>query len=116
MYIIVVRTWPANINKKFLIAKKTPAIDPLSTPSKKAIQKIAEATGDLIGNNIPDRINGNASQSASDGTSESTNTAQTDEPSVGVSTGMPKERYKLPEIWQQIIDKELKLLKTDIQI
>ena len=32
------------------------AIDSLKTPSKRAIQKTAEATGDFVGNKIANRI------------------------------------------------------------
>ena len=39
--------------KNFLIALKTDAI---KTASKRAIQKTAEATGDLIGNKIADKM------------------------------------------------------------
>ena len=42
--------------QKLLDHTKQSATDVLKTSSKKEIQKIAEATGDLIGNEIADRI------------------------------------------------------------
>ena len=53
---------------------KTSTTDATKTASKKAIQETADATGDLIGNNIPDKIT------------------------------TSKERYTSPEKRQQIID------------
>ena len=41
--------------KRFDSAKKS-TTDAIKTASKRAIQKIAEATGDLIGNKIADKI------------------------------------------------------------
>ena len=41
-------------SQKILDQAKQSATDPLKTASKRAIQKIAEATGDLIGNKIAD--------------------------------------------------------------
>ena len=42
--------------RNFPIAQKKPTIDATKTTSKRAIQKSAEATGDLIGNKIADKI------------------------------------------------------------
>ena len=42
--------------KNFLIVIKKSTTDAIKTASKRAIQKTAEATGDLIGNNIADKI------------------------------------------------------------
>ena len=42
--------------KKPLGCVKKSAIDAIKTASKRAIQKTAEATGDLIGNKIADKI------------------------------------------------------------
>ena len=42
--------------KNFLIVIKKSTADAIKTASKRAIQKTAEATGDLIGNNIADKI------------------------------------------------------------
>ena len=66
-------------------ATKT-GIDAAKTTSKRVVKKIAEATGDLIGNKVPDKI---------------------------TSIGKPKEKeetkeieeiYIPPEKWQHIID------------
>ena len=41
--------------QKLVDSAKKPAIDAIKTASKRAIQKTAEATGDLIGNKIADK-------------------------------------------------------------
>ena len=46
----------SNYNQKLLDHAKQSAIDVLKTSSKRAIQKTAEATDDLIGNKIVDKI------------------------------------------------------------
>ena len=45
-----------DMRKKLLDHAKKSATDALKTSSKRVIQKIAEATGDLIGNNIANKI------------------------------------------------------------
>ena len=45
-----------NYNQKLLDSAKKSATDVLKTASKRAIQKTAEATGDLTGNNMADKI------------------------------------------------------------
>ena len=42
--------------QKLLDSAKKPTTDAIKTASKRAIQKTAEATGDLIGNKIADKI------------------------------------------------------------
>ena len=42
--------------KNFFLALKKATTDALKTSSKRAIQKTAEATGDVIGNKIADKI------------------------------------------------------------
>ena len=42
--------------QKLLDSAKTSTTDAIKTASKRAIQKTAEATGDLIGNKIADKI------------------------------------------------------------
>ena len=42
--------------QKLLDSAKKSTMDAIKTPSKRAIQKTAEATGDLIGNKIADKI------------------------------------------------------------
>ena len=51
-----IRTWVVNIARNFMTKLKKYATDRLKTTSKSVIQKTAEATGDLIGNNIADKI------------------------------------------------------------
>ena len=71
--------------KKLMDTAAKTGIDAVKTPSKRIVQKTAEATGDLIGNKIADKI---------------------------TSTGKPKEKetkeieeiYIPPEKRQQIID------------
>ena len=50
------KIYAINIVKNFLIVLKKSATDAIKTDSKRAIQKTAEATGDLIGNKIADKI------------------------------------------------------------
>ena len=45
-----------DMRKKLLDHAKKSATDALKTSSKRVIQKIAEGTGDLIGNNIANKI------------------------------------------------------------
>ena len=46
------------MRQKFLAHAKKPATDVFKTASKRAIQKIAEATGDFNGNKIGNKITG----------------------------------------------------------
>ena len=80
--------------------KKSPT-DARKTASKKAIQKLAEATGDLIGNKIADKITSVSKKS--------TKELPNDETEVDVERPTPKKRYISPEERQQIID-ELRLV------
>ena len=43
-------------SRKLLDSDKTSTTDAIKTASKRAIQKTAQATGDLIGNKIVDKI------------------------------------------------------------
>ena len=76
----------------------------IKTASKRAIQNIAEATGDLIGNKIADKI---TSVSRKKSTKESHNNDETKEEDVKITT--PKKRYISPEERKQIIE-ELRLV------
>ena len=85
--------------------KSNSAIDAIKTDSKKAIQKTAEATGDLIDNKIADKI---TSVSKKPLTKLLSVKLQNDE------TELLTQRYISPEERQQIID-ELRLLpKKDV--
>ena len=88
--------------KRLDTAKKSTA-DAIKTASKRAIQKAAEATGDLIANKIADKI---TSVSKKKPTKELPND-ETKEEDVEIAT--PKKRYISPEERQQIID-ELRLV------
>ena len=66
--------------------------DSIKTASKRAIQKVSEATGDLTGNRITDKI-----------TSVSKNNLEEEEEARN-ETEVPKERYISPEERQQIVD------------
>ena len=84
-------------SKKLLDSAKKSTTDALKTSSNRAIQKAAEATGDLIGDKRTDKI-----RSAS---KTSQNILKTD----GNETRIPKERYISSEKRHQIID-ELRLV------
>ena len=82
-------------SKKLIDSAKKSTIDAINPASKRAIQKTAKATGNLIGNRIADKI-----MSVS---KKSKNNEDNDESET------PKERYISPEKRQQIID-ELRLV------
>ena len=83
-------------SKKLLDSAKKSTTDALKTSSNRAIQKAAEATGDLIGDKRADKINASKT---------SQNILKTD----GNETRIPKERYISSEKRHQIID-ELRLV------
>ena len=89
-------------SQKLLHSAKKSTTDAIKTASKRAIQKIAEATGDLIGNKIADKI---TSVSKKKSTKELHNNDETED----VEIATPKKRYISPEERQQIID-ELRLV------
>ena len=93
-----------NTVKNFLIALKKSTTDAIKTASKRAIQKTAESTGDLIGNKIVDKI---TSVSKKKSTKELHNNDEIKEEDVERTTH--KKRYISPEERQQIID-ELRLV------
>ena len=78
-------------------AKKS-ATDAIKTASKRAIQKTAEATGDLVCNKIANKI-----------TSASKKSHSEEIRSNEVNNEIPNERYISPKERQQIID-ELRLI------
>ena len=87
------------ICQKLLDHAKQSATDTLRTSSKRVIQKTTEATGDLIGNKIADKIM-KVSKNLQQNNSETVTNEHDKE--------IPKERYISPEERQNIID-ELKL-------
>ena len=90
--------------QKFLDSAKKSTTDATKTPSKSAIQKTAEATGDFIGNKIADKI---TSVSKKKFTKELPND-ETKEKDLEITTH--KKRYISPEERQQVID-ELRLVQ-----
>ena len=80
-------------SQKLVDTAKKSATDAIKTTSKSAIQKAAEATGDLIGNKIADKITSASKKSQSN----------------EVNNEIPKERYISPKERQKIID-ELRLI------
>ena len=90
-----------NLNNKYgqkvADSAKKSATDPFKIVSKRAIQKTAEATGDLVGNTIANKI-----------TSISKKPTSEPHPNV-VSNEIPKERDISPLERQKIID-ELRLI------
>ena len=98
-FISFARNMSNKYRKKLVDTAKTSATDAIKTPSKRAIQKTAEATGDLIGNKIPDKIT-RVSQ-------KSTKKLPTIDEDEELTTH--KKRYVSPEEKQRIID-ELRLV------
>ena len=85
-------------SKKLVDTAKKSATDAIKTASKRAIQKTAEATRDLVGKKIADKI-----------TSASKKSYNEEIQSNEVNNEIPKERYISPKERQQIID-ELRLI------
>ena len=86
-------------SQKRLDHDKKSATDALKTYSKQVIQKTAEATGDLIGNQIAERIT-KVSKNSQQHNSETVTNEHDKE--------IPKEKYVSPEERLEIID-ELRL-------
>ena len=94
----------ALINKygqRVLDTAKKSTTDAIKTVSKRAIWKTVEATGDLIGNKIADKIRSVSKKSTKD--------LPNDETDVDAEKATPKKRYISPEERQQIVD-ELRLV------
>ena len=81
-----------------LLAQLKSATDAIKTASKRAIKKTAEATGDLVGKNIADKITGVSKKS--------TKKLLTIDEDIELTT---HKRYISPEERRQIID-ELRLI------
>ena len=82
-------------SQKLLDHAKNWATDALKTSSKRVVQKTVEATGDLIGNTIVNRIT-KVSENSQQNNSE-TGTNEHDKE-------IPKEKYVSPEERQKIIN------------
>ena len=90
-----------NLNNKYgqklADSAKKSATDVLEIADKRAIQKTAEASGDLVGNFIADKITSIKKNPASESHSNAANNE------------IPKERYISPQERQKVID-ELRLI------
>ena len=93
--------------KIFDSAKKS-TTDALKTTSKRAIQKTAEATGDLIGNKIADKIT-SVSKKKSATELHSKELYNNDKTEEDVEIATPKKRYISPEKRKQIVE-ELRIV------
>ena len=83
--------------QKLLDSAKKSTTDTIKTASKRAIQKIAEATSDLIGNKIADKITSVSKKPSNNNNND------------GVELTTHKKRFISPEERQQIIN-ELRLV------
>ena len=88
------RSMSNKYGKKVVDAAKRFATVVIKTASKRAIQKTAEATGDLVGNKIADKITSVSKKS--------TQKLPTIDEDVELTTH--KKRYISPEERQQIVD------------
>ena len=93
------RSMSNKYGKKLVDTAKKSATDAISNASKRAIQKTAKATGDLVGNKIDDKITCVSKKS--------TKKLPTIDEDAELTT--PQNRYISPEERQQIID-ELRLV------
>ena len=87
------------MERNLLIQQKKSTTDAIKTASKRAIQKTAEATGNLVGCKIADKITSVSKKS--------TKKLPTIDEDAGLTTH--KKRYISPEERQQIIN-ELRLV------
>ena len=89
-------------SQKLVGSTKKPATDAIKTNSKRAIQKTAETTRDLIGNKITDKITSVSKKSPRE---LHLKELHSNEANNEIAT----ERYISPKVRQQIID-ELRLI------
>ena len=94
------RSMTNKYGKNLVDTAKKSAADAVKAASKREIQKTAEATGDLIGNKIADKIT-SVSKKKSNNDNNNNN--------GDVELAAHKKRYISPEERQQIID-ELRLV------
>ena len=96
-FCLLLKTWVKveviNIFKNVLIVLKKSTTDVIKTASNRAIQKKAEATGDLIGNKIADKITSISKK-------KSPNNDEKEEENVEIT--IHRKRYISPEERQQI--------------
>ena len=102
-FCLLLKTWVNKYGQKLLDSAKKPTTDTIKTASKSVIQKIAKATGALIGNKITDKITCISKKSVK----ELPNNDDGKEENMEITTD--KKRYVSPEERQKIID-ELRLV------
>ena len=90
------KNWSGKDSHKLLDHAKQSASNTLKTASKRALQKSTEATCDLIGNKIDDKITKLQWICSKTVTNEAEN--------IEHNTEIPKERYIPPEKGDKIID------------
>ena len=90
--------------QKLLDSAKKSTADAIKTASKRAIQKLAEATSDLIRNKIADKITSVSKKSAKG--------SQNNETEEDAEIATPTKRYTSPKEKKQIIE-ELRLVPKD---
>ena len=99
-------------SQKPLDSAKKSTMDAIKTTSKRAIQKTAEATGDLIGSKIADKITSVSKKSPTELHSMELHSKELQNDEMEA----PKRRFISPEEKQQIID-ELRLVpKKDVYL
>ena len=98
-FCLLIKIWVINMGKKLFNTAKKSTTDTIKTASKRAIQKTAEATGDLIGNKIADKITSISKKPVKE--------LPINDEDAEITTH--KKRYILLEERQQIID-ELRLV------
>ena len=86
--------------QKPLDGAKKSTTDAIKTASKRAIQKAAEATGDLIGNKIADKITSVSKKSNNNNNDDDDD----DDDDEDVQLTTHKKRYISPEERKQVID------------
>ena len=99
------KTLSNKYGQKLLDSAKKSTTHAIKTASKRAIQKIAEAAGDLIGNKIADKITSVSKKS--------TKELQNNGTEEDVEKATPKKRYTSLEERQQIIDEMRLVPKKD---
>ena len=93
--------------QNLLDSAKKSTTDAIKTASKRAIQKIAEATSDIIGNKTADEITSVSKK-------KSTELHNNDETKEDVEITVHKKKYISPEERQQIIDELSLVPKKDL--
>ena len=90
--------------EKLLNNAKKSTTDAIKTASERAIQKVAEATGDLIGNKIADKITSVSKKSNDNNNNSNNNNNNSNNNNEDVELTTHKKRCTSPEERQQIIN------------